>query len=172
LKSGQSGFKCWRNGRSGKEFQDIAIGHTTGAEVLTTLTIHCMKRVAELGGYPAVWAISDGNWCALMSKTPMRGTFVLGHDTIQVLVEKFGVFLKLLSAGESADRESDESHVILGLSDPLRALSWYPGATTEASVILDWSPGYDRTDGFLQLVGRKEIMEWPVLLGSLAVSPA
>lgn len=122
----------------------------------------------ELGGNPRVWANLRGSGCALMTRTDRQGVYVLGNDATETLIQSIEGLVASLEGWESGklETESTEPAYVLGLSNPLRTLSWYPEATSEKYAVLEWGSGHDGSDGFLQLVEREHLIQWPGLLRS------
>jgi hypothetical protein len=103
-----------------------------------------------------------------MSKTPAKGTYVLGHQQIEHIMERLEEWLRSIKLSDTASEKHDDWTFGLGLFDPMRSLSWRPAASNQRYVLLEWTGGADRSDGFLQLVRRTEIEKWPERLQVLA----
>ena len=129
-------------------------------------------KTVDLGGEPNVWVNARDKWCAIMSKTPVKGTFALGHQDIDWLTECIEEFVATLRLSSAMQLRGDEWAFVLALYDPMRSLSWRPTASNEMYVLLEWSGGADGSDGFLQLVSRSEIEHWPEKLRGLKASLA
>ena len=99
----------------------------------------------------------------------MKGAFVLGHQDIGCVIDNMEDFAATLRQSDAALVGNDDWTFVLGLYDPMRSLSWRPRASNEKYVLLEWSGGADGSDGFLQLVKRKEIELWPQRLRTLRI---
>lgn len=119
----------------------------------------------ELGGNPRIWANLRDRSCAFMTRSPRQGVFVLGNSPTEQVVQKLEDLVRTIG-GQDGDRsmDSEAPGQVLELGNPMRTLHWYPEATSAKYVILEWSAGADGTDGFLQLVGKSLVMQWPDLL--------
>lgn len=91
--------------------------------------------------------------------------FVLGNCLTNHVVEKLEELVTAVRE-QRKDRANDaeEPGHVLGLGNPMRALHWYPEASSEKYVVLEWSAGADGTDGFLQLVEQALVEQWPEML--------
>lgn len=119
----------------------------------------------ELGGNPRIWANLRDRSCAFMTRSARQGVFVLGNCLTEHVVEKLDALVTAVREQEK-DRANDatEPGHVLGLGNPMRTLHWYSEATSEKYVVLDWSAGADGTDGFLQLVEKMLVEQWPEML--------
>jgi|UPI000678BD49 hypothetical protein len=120
----------------------------------------------ELGGNPRIWANLRNRSCAIMSRSPRQGVFVLGNSLTEYVTERLDQLVSGVGAGVDLPRDPAEPDLVhvLGLENPMRTLHWYPEATSEKYVVLDWSAGADGTDGFLQLVEKMLVEQWPEML--------